>query len=136
MIIAGDVGAIICGKAKISLSPFRSRVNRYIIEQSPMHRFLRTCRNKGGTWPVKKKMMPPETQGLEAKRERGYFCRRIIALKSLSTLSRFYISCKLIASLLRQPIWSWHFEINASQTCDWLATNVEPALCFSLPREN
>lgn len=80
MIIAGDVGAIICGKAKISLSPFRSRVNRYIIEQSPMHRFLRTCRNKGGTWPAKKKMMPPETQGLGAKRERGCFCRRIIAL--------------------------------------------------------
>ena len=48
-------------------------------------------------------------------------------------LSWFYISCKLIASLLRQSIWSLHFEINASywlsqQTCDRLATNIEPAL--------
>jgi len=51
--------------------------------------------------------------------------------------SRFYISCKLIASLLQQPIWSLHFEINASywlsqQTCDRLATNVELAKHCSL----
>jgi len=31
---------------------------------------------------------------------------------------KFYISCQLIASLLRQPIWSLYFEINISY---WLS---------------
>ena len=46
-----------------------------------------------------------------------YICTSIVLwhryMKRFS-LDRFYISCKPIASLLRQPIWSLHFEINAS----------------------
>jgi len=61
-----------------------SRVNRYIIEQSPMHRFLRTCRNKGGTWPAKKRWCRLEHTGIGGKGRKGALLSAYSGVKPLS----------------------------------------------------
>lgn len=51
-----------------------------------MHRFLRTCRNKGGTWPAqgKKKVPPGAHTGVESEGQRGRRRDAFVGVKLLS----------------------------------------------------
>ena len=67
--------------------------------------------------------MNPSLYALRSRKPRAH---AILLHIDMTLLNRFYISCKPIAILLQQPIWSLHFDINASY---WLsAYNVDPAL--------